>query len=69
MAKTLVEIDDDVLAAAAAELGTTTKKDTVNAALRLAASRGERAHQKLASVFNYWGEDITDPQVMAQARR
>ncbi|MEJ2578528.1 MAG: type II toxin-antitoxin system VapB family antitoxin [Kineosporiaceae bacterium] len=32
--KTPVEIDDEALAAAAKVLGTTTKKDTVNAALR-----------------------------------
>jgi len=34
MAKTLIEIDDEYLAAAQQALGTATKKDTVNAALR-----------------------------------
>jgi len=34
MTKTLIEIDDESLAAAQQVLGTTTKKDTVNAALR-----------------------------------
>ena len=34
MAKTLVDIDDDLLEEAAVALRTTTKKDTVNAALR-----------------------------------
>jgi Arc/MetJ family transcription regulator len=34
MTKTLIEIDDDYLAAAQQALGTTTKKDKVNAALR-----------------------------------
>jgi Arc/MetJ family transcription regulator len=34
MAKTLIDIDDQVLAEAAELLGTTTKKDTVAAALR-----------------------------------
>jgi Arc/MetJ family transcription regulator len=34
MTKTLIEIDDEYLAAAQQALGTTTKKDTVNAALR-----------------------------------
>jgi Arc/MetJ family transcription regulator len=47
--KALVEIDDDYLAAAQQALGTTTKKDTVNAALReftaLAAPRSAKAHQ------------------------
>lgn len=51
MTKTLIEIDDDYLAAAQQALGTTTKKDTVNAALRevtaLAARR--RDLQRLTS--------------------
>jgi len=34
MTKTLIDIDDEYLAAAQQVLGTTTKKDTVNAALR-----------------------------------
>lgn len=34
MAKTLVDLDTDLLAQAQALLGTTTKKSTVNAALR-----------------------------------
>jgi len=37
--KTPVEIDDEALAAAAKVLGTTTKKDTVNAALREVSQR------------------------------
>jgi Arc/MetJ family transcription regulator len=37
--KTPIEIDDDALAAAAEVLGTTTKKDTVNAALREVSQR------------------------------
>ncbi len=38
MAKTLIEIDDEYLAAAQQALGTATKKDTVNAALREVAA-------------------------------
>ena len=34
MAKTLVDVDEDLLREAAAELGTVTKKDTINSALR-----------------------------------
>ena len=37
MAKHLVDLDEDALRAARAELGTTTIKDTVNEALRRAA--------------------------------
>lgn len=66
MTKTLVELDDDLLTAAMRELGTKTKKDTVNEALRFAATRGERARANLAS---FWGQDITDPEIMKGARR
>lgn len=36
----MVDLDDDLLARAAKELGTTTKKDTVHAALRAALREG-----------------------------
>lgn len=39
MVKTPIEIDQDALATAAEVLGTTTKKDTVNAALREVGER------------------------------
>jgi Arc/MetJ family transcription regulator len=49
--KHLVDIDDQTLGAARAELGTTTLKDTVNEALRLAAgSRSERVAKALDSL-------------------
>jgi Arc/MetJ family transcription regulator len=38
MSKHLVDIDEDALSAARAELGTATIKETVNEALRLAAA-------------------------------
>ena len=41
MAKHLVDLDEDRLSAAQAELGTTTIKDTVNEALRRAMSGRE----------------------------
>jgi Arc/MetJ family transcription regulator len=37
--RTVVDLDEDALAEATAELGTTTKVATVNEALRLAAAR------------------------------
>jgi Arc/MetJ family transcription regulator len=40
--KRLVDIDDDTLGAARAELGTTTLKDTVNEALRRAAATRDK---------------------------
>jgi Arc/MetJ family transcription regulator len=42
VAKRLVDIDDRALAAARAELGTRTLKDTVNEALRRAGARRDR---------------------------
>jgi Arc/MetJ family transcription regulator len=36
MARTMIDLDDELVARAAKELGTTTKKDTVHAALRAA---------------------------------
>lgn len=42
VAKHLVDLDEEMLDAARAELGTTTIKDTVNEALRRATSRRER---------------------------
>ena len=48
VAKHLVDIDEDALAAAQAELGTASMKDTVNEALRRASSgRSRRVDQAL----------------------
>lgn len=44
MVKTPIEIDEQALATAAEVLGTKTKKDTVNAALREVGKRLERLH-------------------------
>jgi Arc/MetJ family transcription regulator len=67
MTKTLIDIDDEYLAAAQQALGTTTKKDTVNAALRevtaLAARR--RDLQRLTSPL----PDLGDEDVMRAAWR
>lgn len=42
MVKHLIELDEDALGAARAELGTTTIKDTVNEALQRATCRREQ---------------------------
>lgn len=58
MTKHLVDIDDDTLGAARAELGTSTLKDTVNEALRLAAStRDQRVSSALDTLA---GADLVD---------
>lgn len=43
MTKTLIDLDDEALTEAAKLLGTTSKKDTVNAALREIVDRRRRA--------------------------
>ncbi|MEK8142580.1 type II toxin-antitoxin system VapB family antitoxin [Streptomyces sp. M10(2022)] len=43
MSKLLLEVDDDALAQAAELLGTSTKKDTVNTALKEVIARRSRA--------------------------
>lgn len=67
MARTVVDIDDDALAAAAAELGTTTKVDTVNRALALVGSRSERL--AVLEALRTADDDLGDSPVMADAWR
>ena len=67
--RTIIDVDDELLAAAQAELGTATKKDTVNEALRYVAARRERARAVLDDPYFLGGSDLTDPEVMRGARR
>lgn len=67
MTKTLIDIDDASLAAAARELGTKTKVETVNRALAEIAGRSARLafldHMRSAQ------DDLGDPEVMRNAWR
>lgn len=66
----MIDLDDEALALAAKELGTTTKKDTVNAALEFVAQRRRRIEQLLDDPYAFGiGADITDREIMQQARR
>jgi Arc/MetJ family transcription regulator len=68
--KTVVDLDEAALALAARELGTSSKKETVNAALQIVADRRRRAEQLLEDCEALGvGLDITDPEIMAKARR
>lgn len=69
MTKRLVDIDDEVLEAARHTLGTTTLKDTVNAALRESVRSGRRRAVSLDDLraFAAAAEDLGDPDVMAKA--
>lgn len=68
MSRTTIDIDDDQLNAAARELGTSTKVETVNAALQFVAERRRRD-----AVFEdplVWGSpELADPELRAESRR
>jgi Arc/MetJ family transcription regulator len=67
VARTLVDINEEALAAAAAELGTTTKVDTVNRALAEIAARPRRlaALERLRTT----ADDLGDTEIMRGAWR
>ena len=65
MAKTLVDIDEAALAAAREVLGTTSKVDTVNAALREVSA----VRKRLALLDTLSGSDINNPEIMQDAWR
>lgn len=68
--KTMIDLNDEALDLAARELGTTTKKDTVNAALEFVASRRRRIERLLDDPFALGvGPDISDQDIMRTARR
>ncbi|MGI8814794.1 MAG: type II toxin-antitoxin system VapB family antitoxin [Pseudonocardia sp.] len=68
--KTVIDLNDEALALAARELGTTTKKDTVNAALAFVAERRRRIDALLDDPYALGvGPDISDPEIMRRARR
>jgi len=68
LTKTLIDIDDELLAKAAEALGTTTKKDTVNAALA-EVLRQRAATRFLESARDGLYADLLDPEVMKGAWR
>jgi Arc/MetJ family transcription regulator len=66
--RTTIDLDDEKVAAAARELGTTSKVETVNAALAYVAARRQRAEAFDDPLI--WGSpDLADPEIRAQARR
>jgi Arc/MetJ family transcription regulator len=66
MSRTVIDLDEDALAVAAEELGTTTKVETVNRALREVAAR-RRSHQFLDLIGEM--ELDLDEQTMGEAWR
>jgi len=67
--RTIIDVDDALLAAAQSELGTATKKDTVNEALRYVAERKARSRAIFDDPFFLGGSDLGDAEVMRDARR
>jgi len=68
--KTVIDIDEAALAAAAKELGTTTKEDTGHAALAFVAARSERIASLTDGPLRFGADpDIDNPEVRAAARR
>ena len=67
MTRTLIDIDDVALAAAARELGTTTKVDTVNRALSDVASRSTRL--AFLEHMRQTPDDLENDEIMAAAWR
>jgi len=68
MAKTLIDIDEALLAQAAEILGTTTKKDTVNGALRDIV-RAEMLRRHVEWLASDDGPDLLDPAIREAAWR
>lgn len=66
MAKTLIDVDETSLAAAQEALGTETKKDTVNAALRAVAALAAR-RRDLQRLGSGGLPDLEDADVMRAA--
>lgn len=71
MSRTLIDVDDEALAGAAAVLGTTTKVETVNRALRLVAAGGAQAieRQRFDDLLDLLGERLAETDVRTQAWR
>ncbi|MFY7069532.1 type II toxin-antitoxin system VapB family antitoxin [Nocardiopsis changdeensis] len=66
MSRTVIDLDEEALAAAAEELGTTTKVETVNRALREIAAR-HRSH-RFIDLIGDLDLDL-DEQTMGEAWR
>lgn len=66
MTKMLIDIDEDTLEVAAQQLGTTTKKDTVNAALHQAATR--RSAEGLERLGRLFDEGVLDASYFEDKR-
>jgi Arc/MetJ family transcription regulator len=71
MSRTLIDVDDDALARAASVLGTTTKVETVNRALRIVADAQDRqaARSRFDDLLDLVGDRLAETDVRAEAWR
>lgn len=68
--KTVIDLDPELTEKAAKVLGTTTKKDTVHAALAAAVAEAERKAERRRRLRNSaGGPDLADENVMSDAWR
>ena len=67
MTKTMLDVDDELLAEARGLLGTSTKKDTVNAALREVVDRHRRSGAFEALRDMSFLADMADPEFRVEA--
>jgi Arc/MetJ family transcription regulator len=67
MSRTVIDLDDDALKAAAKELGTSTKRDTVNTALREIVARNRRL-RALHELQDLAGEGALDVELLLDKR-
>ncbi len=69
MAKTLIDVDEEALATAMAEYGTTTKVETVNRALRDVADRRREKVADLMETALFISDRLAECDVRALAWR
>jgi Arc/MetJ family transcription regulator len=71
MARTVLDLDDGALARAAAVLGTTSKVETVNRALRLVAevADDDRRRRHFDELIDLLGDRLAETDVRSQAWR
>jgi Arc/MetJ family transcription regulator len=71
VARTVIDVDDDALARAARVLGTSTKVDTVNQALRRVADSGSQDADRgrFDELIDLLGDRLAETDVRAQAWR
>ncbi|MCJ1681200.1 type II toxin-antitoxin system VapB family antitoxin [Streptomyces sp. NPDC048352] len=69
MARTVIDVDDRMLAFAQQQLGTTTKRDTINRALTIAAGISADDRARALRWLQENAEDFLDFEVLEQRER